>query len=78
MLAVRHKLAMIRDSTFVIQQDLDHLYMYLNTLSIKKLIPEMLTLYDLRALLNVVTEDLKSHPKLRLPIKPTKDSVYKY
>ena len=47
MLAVRHKLTMIRDSTFVIQQDLDHLYMYLNTLSIKKLIPEMLTLYDL-------------------------------
>ena len=46
MLAVRHKLAMIRDSTFVIQ-DLDHLYMYLNTLSIKKLIPEMLTQYDL-------------------------------
>ena len=47
MLAVRHKLAMIRDSTFVIQQDLDHLYMYLNTLSIKKLISEMLTPYDL-------------------------------
>ena len=77
-LAVRHKLAMIRDSTFVIQQDLDHLYMYLNTLSIKKLIPEMLTLYDLQALLNVVIEDLKSHPKLRLPVKPIKYSVYKY
>ena len=29
MLAVRHKLAMTRDSTLVIQQDLDHLYMYL-------------------------------------------------
>ena len=64
MLAVRHKLAMIRDSTFAIQQDLDHLYMYLNTLSIKKLIPEMLTPYNLRALLNVVIEDLKSQPKL--------------
>ena len=78
MLAVRDILAMIRYSTFVIQQDLDHLYMYLNTLSIKKLIPEMLTPYNLQALLNVVIEDLKSHPKLRLPVKPTKDSVYKY
>ena len=26
----------------------------------------------------MVIEDLKSHPKLRLPVKPTKDSVYKY
>ena len=34
MLAVRHKLATIRDSTFAIQ-DLDHLYMYLNTLSVQ-------------------------------------------
>ena len=77
-LAVRHKLATIRDSTLAIQQDFDHLYMYLNILSVKKLIPEMLTPYDQWALLNVVIEDLKSHPKLRLPVKPTKDSVYKY
>ena len=26
----------------------------------------------------MVIEDLKSHPKLRLPVKPTKDSVYIY
>ena len=75
MLAVRHKLATIRNSTFAIQQDLNHLYMYLNTLSIKKLIPEMLTPYDLQVLLDVVIEDFKSHPKLRLPVKPTKDTV---
>ena len=78
MLAVRHKLATIRDSTFAIQQDLNHLYMYLNTLSVKKLIPEMLTPYNLQALLEVVLEDLKSHPKLRLPVEPTTDAVYKY
>ena len=77
MLAVRHKLATIRDSTFAIQQDLNHLYMYLNTLSVKKLIPEMLTPYDLQALLDVVIEDLKSHSKLRLLVKPTKDTVCK-
>ena len=47
MLAARHKLATIRDSTFVIKQDLDHLCMYLNTLRVKKLIPEMLTPYNL-------------------------------
>ena len=75
MLAVRHKLATIRDSTFAIQQDLNHLYMYLNTLSVKKLIPEMLTPYDLQALLKVVLEDLKSHPKLRLPVEPTTDQI---
>ena len=46
--------------------------MYLNTLSVKKLIPEMLTPYDLQALLDIVIEDLKSHPKLRLPVEPTK------
>ena len=76
MLAVRHKLATIRDSTFVIQQDLSHLYKYLITLSVKKLIPEMITPYDLQALLDVVIEDLESHPKL--PVKPTEDTVYKY
>ena len=59
MLAVRHKLATIRDSTFAIQQDLNHLYMYLNTLSVMKLIPEMLTPNNLHALLDVVIEDLK-------------------
>ena len=32
----------------------------------------MLTLYDLQALLNVVIEDLKSHTKLRLPVKTYK------
>ena len=26
----------------------------------------------------MVIENLKSHPKLRLPVKLTKDSVYKY
>ena len=78
MLAVRHKLATIRDSTFAIQQDLKHLYMYLNTLSVKKLIPEMPPPYNLQALLEVILEDLKSHPKFKLPVEPTTDTVYKY
>ena len=59
-MTVRHKVAVIRDSTFAIQQNLNHLYIYLNTLSIHKLIPEMLTPYDLLALLKTVVRDLKS------------------
>ena len=74
MLAVRHKVAVIRDGTFAIQQDLNNLYIYLNTLSINKLIPEMLTPYDLLALLEIVVDDLKSHPKLKLPVEPAMGS----
>ena len=78
MMTVRHKIVVIRDSTFAIQQNLDHLYIYLNTLGTHKLIPEMLTPYDLLALLQAVVKDLRSHPKLKLPVKPTKDEVYQY
>ena len=38
MMTVRHKIAVMRDSTFAIQQNLDHLYIYLNTLGTHKLI----------------------------------------
>ena len=75
MMTVRHKIAVIRDSTFAIQQNLNHLYIYLNTLGTRKLIPKMLTPYDLLALLETVVKDLRSHPKLKLP---TKDEVYQY
>ena len=78
MMIVRHKIAVIRDSTFAIQQNLNHLYIYLNTLSTHKLIPEMLTPYDLLALLKTVVKDLRSHPKLKLPVEPTKEEVYQY
>ena len=78
MMSARHKIAVIRDSTFAIQQNLNHLYIYLNTLSTHKLIPKMLTPYDLLALLKTVVRDLKSHPKLKLPVKPTKDKIYQY
>ena len=78
MVTVRHKIAVIRDSTFAIQQNLNHLYIYLNTLGTHKLIPKMLTPYDLLALLKAVVKDLRSHPKLKLPVKPTKDEVYQY
>ena len=78
MMTVRHKVAVIRDSTFAIQQNLNHLYICLNTLSTHKLIPEMLTLYDLLALLKTVVRDLRSHPKLKLPVEPTKDEIYQY
>ena len=78
MMTVRHKIAVIRDSTYAIQQNLNHLYIYLNTLGTHKLIPEMLTPYDLLALLETVVKDLRSHPKLKLPVKPTKDEVYQY
>ena len=78
MMTVRHKIAVIRDSTFAIQQNLNHLYIYLNTLGTHKLIPEMLTPYDLLALLETVVKDLRSHPKLKLPVEPTKDEVYQY
>ena len=78
MMTVRHKIAVIRDSTFAIQQNLNHLYIYLNTLGTHKLIPEMLTPYDPLALLKAVVEDLRGHPKLKLPVKPTKDEVYQY
>ena len=61
MMTVRHKIAVIRDSTFAIQQNLNHLYIYLNTLGTHKLIPEMLTPYDLLALLETVVKDLRSH-----------------
>ena len=40
MMSVRHKIAVIRDSTFAIQQNLNHLYIYLNTLGTHKLIPK--------------------------------------
>ena len=78
MMSVRHKIAVIRDSTFAIQQNLNHLYIYLSTLSTHKLIPEMLTLYDLLALLKTVVRDLRSHPKLKLPVEPTKNEIYQY
>ena len=78
MMAVRHKVAVIRDSTFAIQQNLNHLYIYLNTLSTHKLIPKILTPYDLLALLKTVVRDLRSHPKLKLPVEPTKDEIYQY
>ena len=78
MMTVRHKIVVIRDSTFAIQQNLNHLYIYLNTLGTHKLIPEMLTPYDLLALLETVVKALRSHPKLKLPVKPTKDEVYQY
>ena len=78
MMSVRHKIAVIRDSTFAIQQNLNHLYIYLNTLSTHKLIPEMLTPYDLLALLKTVVRDLRSHPKLKLPMEPTKNEIYQY
>ena len=78
MMAARHKIAVIRDSTFAIQQNLNHLYIYLNTLSTHKVIPKMLTLYDLLALLKMVVRDLKSHPKLKLPVEPTRDEIYQY
>ena len=78
MITVRHKITVIRDSTFAIQQNLNHLYIYLNTLSTHKLIPKMLTPYDLLALLKTVVKDLRSHPKLKLPVKPTKEEVYQY
>ena len=78
MMTVRHKIAVIRDSTFAIQQNLNHLYIYLNTLSTHKLIPKMLTPYDLLALLKTVVNDLRSHPKLKLPVEPTKEEVYQY
>ena len=74
MMTVRHKIAVIRDSTFAIQ----HLYIYLNTLGTHKLIPEMLTPYDLLALLKTVVKDLRSHPKLKLPVELTKDEIYQY
>ena len=38
----------------------------------------MLTPYDLLALLETVVKDLRSHPKLKLPVEPTKDEVYQY
>ena len=78
MMSVRHKITVIRDSTFAIQQNLNHLYIYLNTLSTHKLIPKMLTPYDLLALLKTVVRDLRSHPKLKLPVEPTKDEIYQY
>ena len=78
MMSARHKIAVIRDSTFAIQQNLNHLYIYLNTLSTHKLIPEMLTPYDLLALLKTVVRDLRSHPKLKLPLEPTKNEIYQY
>ena len=78
MMSVRHKIAVIRDSIFAIQQNLNHLYIYLNTLSTHKLIPEMLTPYDLLALLKTVVRDLRSHPKLKLPLEPTKNEIYQY
>ena len=78
MMSVRHKIAVIRDSTFAIQQNLNHLYIYLNTLSTHKLIPEMPTPYDLLALLKTVVRDLRSHPKLKLPLEPTKNEIYQY
>ena len=78
MMSVRHKIAVIRDSTFAIQQNLNHLYIYLNTLSTHKLIPKMLTPYDLLALLKTVVRDLRSHPKLKLPVEPTKNEIYQY
>ena len=78
MMSARHKIAVIRDSTFAIQQNLNHLYIYLNTLSTHKLIPEMLTPYDLLALLKTVVRDLRSHPKLKLPVEPTKNEIYQY
>ena len=78
MMTVRHKIAVIRDSTFAIQQNLNHLYIYLNTLSTHKLIPKMLTPYNLLALLKTVVKDLRSHPKLKLPVEPTKEEVYQY
>ena len=78
MMSARHKIAVIRDSTFAIQQNLNHLYIYLNTLSTHKLIPEMLTPYDLLALLKTVVRDVRSHPKLKLPLEPTKNEIYQY
>ena len=38
----------------------------------------MLTPYDLLALLKTVVRDLRSHPKLTLPVEPTKDEIYQY
>ena len=78
MMTVRQKIAVIRDSTLAIQQNLNHLYIYLNTLGTHKLIPEMLTPYDLLALLRTVVRDLRNHPKLKLPVEPTKDEIYQY
>ena len=78
MMSARHKIAVIRDSTFAIQQNLNHLYIYLNTLSTHKLIPEMLTPYDLLTLLKTVVRDLRSHPKLKFPLEPTKNEIYQY
>ena len=78
MMSVRHKIAVIRDSTFAIQQNLNHLYIYFNTLSTHKLIPKMLTPYDLLALMKTVVRDLRSHPKLKLPVEPTKNEIYQY
>ena len=77
-MTVRHKIAVIRDSTFAIQQNLNHLYIYLNMLGTHKLIHQMLTPYDLLDLLKAVAKDLRSHPKLTLPVEPTKDEVYQY
>ena len=71
MMAVRHKIAVMRDSIFAIQQNLNHLGTH-------KLIPEMLTPYDLLALLRTVVRDLRSHPKLKLQVEPTKDEIYQY
>ena len=38
----------------------------------------MLMPYDLLALLKTVVRDLRSHPKLKLPVEPTKDEIYQY
>ena len=75
---IHHRINLIRDVLFGLNIDLENLYELFDGLSTLTLTPRMITPRDLINLLQMVQEEIRSHPKLKLPIQVTNQTIYKY
>ena len=60
------------------KRNLKHLYDQLAAFANHKLTPKIMNVKDLRNTLNTITDTLKAHPKLKLPVDHTTKDVWKY
>ena len=74
----RNRLSILQSNTQSLRENLKRLYSQLVAFTNHRLTPEIMNVKDLRDTLNTITDTLKSHPKLKLPIDHTNKDIWKY
>ena len=74
----RNRINILQSNVQALKGNLKHLYDQLAAFANHKLTPRIMNVKDLRDTLNTITDTLRAHPKLKLPVDHTTKDVWKY